>query len=488
MSMIRERRVKYSSIVGAHLAMAPLSFLWIFGNLSAYMDSYIRFSCYPKCADCDTQWMLALYVAGACPGSLLTKILVKRLGLKWTGVVVMVICGLSMLGSAWVLQHSVAWTVVLYSVFFGQAVGINLSVSCQLVGGWAPDNFAFFTATVTGFPATLSVVQNQLITAYVNPNNLKADAHVGHKTYFSQPEILHRVPMTVIIYGAMTFVLQMIGYILISNPPQVSSNDPISRNSDENYSKNLEEGKYTSDILTSDDGSHKECNGHVLNNYGANDINNGTTNMSENYQSKRNIKKFENSTGDVAEKAASTTLDVEDEPKSWKPSETIKTPVFYALLFYGTSMKYGLILKSNYYKQFALLYINDDKFLTLVGTLIPIISTVSRIIFGACLDKGLLNMKGTVVLSLSLHIILCTFWFFAAQVDAILYLIFILCLAMTQGGLLTKILVKRLRPEWTGVVAMVICSLSMLGSAWVLHQLVSWTVAPNRVFFVFLWV
>ncbi|GFN91630.1 oxalate:formate antiporter-like isoform x1 [Plakobranchus ocellatus] len=391
MSMIRDRRVKYCSIVGAHLAMAPLSFLWIFGNLSAYMDSYFRFSCYPKCADSDTQWMLALYIAGACPGGLLTKILVKRLGLKWTGVFAMIVCGLSMLGSAWVLQHSVAWTVVLYSVFFGVAVGINFSVSYQLVGGWAPDNFALFTATVTGFPATLSVVQNQLITAYVNPDNLKADAFVGHRTYFSQPEILHRVPMTVIMYGAMTFGLHFIGYILISNPPQVSLDHPISRKSDENHSKNLEKGKYTSDFLTSDDSSHKESNGHVLNNYGANNVNNGTTTMSDIHQSKPNVITIESSTGDIAEKASSITLGVEEEPKSWKPSETIKTPVFYALLLYGTSMKYGLILKSNYYKQFALLYINDDKYLTLVGTLIPIISTVSRIIFGACLDKGLLR-------------------------------------------------------------------------------------------------
>ncbi|GFN91625.1 oxalate:formate antiporter [Plakobranchus ocellatus] len=220
-----EKCVKYCSIFGAHLVMAPVSFLWIFGNLSAYMDSYFRFSCYPKCADCDTQWLLALYIAGGCPGGLLTKVLVKRLGLKWTGVFAMIICCLSTLGSAWVLQYSVAWTVILYSVFFGQAVGMNFSVSYQLVGGWAPENFALFTATVTGFPTTLSIIQNQLITAYVNPDNLKADAYVGHRTYFSQPEILHRVPMTVIMYGAMTFVIQMIGYILITNPPHISSSD-----------------------------------------------------------------------------------------------------------------------------------------------------------------------------------------------------------------------------------------------------------------------
>ncbi|GFO06821.1 oxalate:formate antiporter-like isoform x1 [Plakobranchus ocellatus] len=411
--------------------MAPSSFLWIFGNLSAYMDSFFRFSCYPKCADCDTKWILALYVAGRFPGGLLTKILVKRLGLKWTGVVAMVICGLTMLGSAWVLQHSVAWTVVLYSVFFGQAVGINYSVSYQLVGGWAPDNFALFTATMTSFSTTLSIIQNQLITAYVNPNNLKADAHEGHRTYFSQSEILNRVPMAVIIYGAMTFVLQMVGYILISNPPEISSHGLILRESDISHSKYVEKGKYNSDILSSNDKLHKLS--ERVKRYGPNNEI-ATTNVIENCHIVPSIiNQNEISAKNNSERNAPTIHHNEHVPKSWKPSEIVKTPVFYALLFFGTSILYGLVLQSNYYKQFALLYINDDKYLTLVGTLIPIVSTISRIIFGACIDKGLLSVKDVVVLSLSMHIIFCTFWFFAPQVNAVLYLILMLCLAMTQS-------------------------------------------------------
>ncbi|GFO06637.1 oxalate:formate antiporter [Plakobranchus ocellatus] len=207
---------------------------------------------------------------------------------------------------------------------FGQAVRMNFSVSYQLVGGWAPDNFALFTATVTGFPTMLSIIQNQLITAYVNPENLKADAYVGHRTYFSQPEILRRVPMTVIMYGAMTFVLQLVGYILITNPPQKWSGD--SRNSD---GRNLETVKDTTDILTSNDSSNKDSNGQAVNNYGSNNVSNGTTNMSENYQSKPTMLKFDlNSIEDFAERSVTTTPGPEDEPKSWKPSETVKTTFF----------------------------------------------------------------------------------------------------------------------------------------------------------------
>ncbi|GFO06819.1 oxalate:formate antiporter [Plakobranchus ocellatus] len=166
--------------------------------------------------------------------------------------------------------------------------------------------------------------------------------------------------------------------------------------------------------------------------YGSNKDHNGIIKVSQSHQSVPSSTKLENSTGNIVERVLHTTSPPESILKSWKPSDTVKTPVFHAVWLFGASLLYGLILKSNYYKQFALLYINDDKFLTLVGTLIPIISTVSRIIFGVCLDKGLLSMKGTVVLSLSLQIILCAFWFFAPQVNAVIYLILILCLALTQ--------------------------------------------------------
>ncbi|GFN94224.1 oxalate:formate antiporter-like isoform x1 [Plakobranchus ocellatus] len=431
----KQKCVKYCSIVGAHLVMAPSSFLWIYGNLSAYMDSYFQFACYPKCVDCDTQWILALYVAGCFPGGLLTKILVKRLGLKRTGVVAMVICGVALLGSAWVLQHSVAWTVVLYSVFLGQAVGVNFSVSYQIVGGWAPDKFALFMATVTSIPTMLSIIQNQLLTAYLNPENLDADAKVGPRTFFSQPEILNRVPMAVAVYGAMTFGLQLVGYILITNPQSPSSLETFSTSSCGCFFKNNETIKDTSDNLTCFDDLNKDSNAHKREINGLKKDNNNTTNGSKSYQSVPSIMHLEDddATRNSVESEVTALPDSEDKPKSWKSAEAVKTPVFYALLLFGTSILYGLILKSNYYKQFALSYINDDEYLTLVGTLIPIISTISRIVFGTCLDKGLLSIKDAMILSLSLHTILSTFWYFAPQVNATLYLILILCLAGTQS-------------------------------------------------------
>ena len=89
--------------------MAPLSYLWMYGNLSEYMESYFRLTCSPDCMDGDSQWILSLSIAMVCPGILVTKPLVDRIGLKWTGILSAALFNAApMFGSAWTVNVSVA--------------------------------------------------------------------------------------------------------------------------------------------------------------------------------------------------------------------------------------------------------------------------------------------------------------------------------------------------------------------------------------------
>ncbi|GFN91743.1 oxalate:formate antiporter [Plakobranchus ocellatus] len=431
----RETCVKYCSIVGAHLVMAPFSFIWVYGNLSAYTDSFIRFSCYPRCTDCDSQWILGLYLACICPGVLITKTLEKRLGLKYTGVSAMVLCGLALLGSAWVLPQSVAWTAVLLGIMLGIAVGVVATVTYQIVGGWAPEKFALFMATTTGTPTALSMIENQLITAYVNPQNLKPDANIGPRTFFSQPEILTRVPTAIRVFGALTVGLQLLGYLMITNPPKASPGSLLPNDSNDDKSNKLENMQENSNAQTSFEASDRETIRRNPKSYGSNKEYNETSDTSNETPLKSDLmESVQQSALDTVENQGTDAPQGKTIPKSFKPSETVKTLVFYAVFLYALSILYGLILKSNFYKQFGLLYIHNDRYLTLVGTLIPVVSTVSRIFFGVCLDKGVLSMKDSVILSLALNTILCTFWYFAPQVHAVLYMALVLGLAAAQGA------------------------------------------------------
>ena len=223
----KEKCAKYCSIIGAHLAMAPLSYLWMYGNLSEYMESYFRYTCSPDCMDGDSQWIFSLYIAMGCPGILVTKLLVDRIGLKWAGILSALLFNAApLLGSAWTINVSVAWTTVLLGVVFGLGQGLTLSVNLQLVSAWAPERAVLYMSTITGTGTALSVLVNQLITAVVNPKNLKPDALQGTRAFFSQREVLDRVPTALIIYAAMVLGLQTVGYLLVSSPPKPSSENP----------------------------------------------------------------------------------------------------------------------------------------------------------------------------------------------------------------------------------------------------------------------
>ncbi|RUS83456.1 hypothetical protein EGW08_008772, partial [Elysia chlorotica] len=291
-------------IIGAHLVTAPLSFIWLYGNLSAYMDSYFQFGCYQDCLDGDSQWILCLCLAMMCPGTLLTKHLEDKVGLKLTGVVATIFTNAGLFGTVWTVQRSVAGTTVLMGVVMGLGQGVASVVAFQYVEGWAPDHASLLIATTTGASTLLSMVQNQIITAIVNPANLKPDAR-------------------------------------------------------------RDAGKITT--------------------------------------------------------------------RSLMPAETLKSASFYALFMFGTATLFSLILKANYYKQFALLYIPDDRFLTLVGTLIPVLAAASRLVLGACLNRRRVSIQAVCVGSLAVNSVLCAWWYSAARLDAHLYALLILLLALVQS-------------------------------------------------------
>ncbi|GFN82596.1 oxalate:formate antiporter-like isoform x1 [Plakobranchus ocellatus] len=411
---------KYCSIVGAHFIQSPFSFMWIYGNLSTYTDSYFRFACYPKCWDWDPQWLLSLYVAGLFPGYFMVKPLEKIFGLRWTGIIAMVMFNAAMFGSAWSQQVSIAWTAVMYGALMGTGAGITSSLAILFVSGWAPEKAAVLVASTSGAATLLSVVQNQIITAFVNPNNLKPDANIGPKTYFSQREILDRVPSVLIIHGAITMGLQLIGYLLISNPPKPSHEATGDTAVLETRSaEKFEEWAASSSSHTNNDQSMKDYGSNSRSKTGIDALD--LSNRSRDHR----IEDFNIET--IEEKEGTNNI------YSYTPKEILRSPVFYAVCFFGIAIEYGLLLKANFYKKFALLYIHNDKYLTLVGTLVPIISTGSRVLFGTLMDKSLLSLKDVAIIGLSLNCVLCAFWYISARVNAFLYMLLILGLAAAQS-------------------------------------------------------
>ncbi|GFR90799.1 oxalate:formate antiporter [Elysia marginata] len=429
---ISDKGKKYSAIVGAHLITAPFSFLWVYGNLSEYMDSYFRFSCSPGCMDSDSGWILPVSIAMGCPGTLLSKPLADRMGLRWAGAVTAIFLNTALFASAWTVQMSVAWTTVLLGVVLGMVQGFTAVVAFQLVRAWAPDKATLFMATTTGASTLLSMVQNQLVTALVNPNNLKPDAMQGSRTFFSQPEILDRVPMALILYAAMTLGLQFTGYVLLFPPPKLASTSENFKMEETTDKTKLVIGNVNGcdrSSLKPSPNTKAVADGHNPQEYGSHKVSSPAISFNtteKNY----NLPKIDIT---VQESQLETARPFEDEKASLPPSKVLKTPIFYAVFVFGIATVFALILKANFYKQFGLLYIHNDQYLTLVGTLIPVVATLSRLVVGMVLNKKIITIKDAIIFSLAVNCFLCAFWYFVPQLNALLYLFFVLGLASVQS-------------------------------------------------------
>ncbi|KAK3726963.1 hypothetical protein RRG08_004056 [Elysia crispata] len=394
------------------------------------MDSYFQFSCSPGCMDGSSQWILGLCIAMNCPGSLLTRLLADKVGLKLTGVAAAIFLNASLFASAWAVQVSVVGTTVLLGAVMGVVQGVTSVVVFEYVHGWAADQSSLFVATSVGASTFLSLVQNQVVTFIVNPENLKPDATLGSRKFFSQKELLERVPTALITYAAMTLGLQFIGYVLLAQRPNALL-PPLSF-----FNKSQENQNETVEISAKNDEmppqrplqkSRTQPNEHGHKNYGTKDVSTSTKNQ------RSSIENSFHSTLDITGVKTAYPTESEEQQKSMTPTETLKTPTFYAVFMFGIVTMYALLLKANFYKQFGLLYIPDDRFLTLVGTLIPVVAAASRMVLGAALSRCLVTIKVVLIFSLSVNSVLCSVWYFVPQINAVFYMFFILGLALVQS-------------------------------------------------------
>ena len=282
-------------------------------------------------------------------------------------------------------------------------------------------------ATVTSAGTLLAVIQNPIITAITNPDNLKPGVLQGSRAFFSQRQVLDKVPTALLVYAAMTLGLQTVGYLLLSPPPEKFSHS-IDNEANQNSLKCGDKSNATCGKVASSQNSDPQVSEQNHKSYG-----------SYNTNGNKDQSSVDRTLSCIAVGMANKEPDCcrQDKYKapSVKPLQALQTPIFYSVVTFCVATLYSLTLKSNYYNQFALLYIRDDRYLTLtlVGTLIPVVAVVSRLCFGAALDKKVTTIKDVMVLALSVNGILCSFWYFVPNVSPGLYMVIILCLAMVHS-------------------------------------------------------
>ncbi|GFR78213.1 oxalate:formate antiporter [Elysia marginata] len=439
------RHAEIGSLIGAHILVASASFTWIYGNLSTYMNSYYYFQCSPGCLDGDSQWIINTFFITVGAGLFLFEHTQQLLGLRWTLIATILIYNTSFFLSVWAVQVSVAATCVLMGVLLGLASGMIMNIGFKFIHLWAPKNSGAYMVTVISSGPLLNIIQNQIITEFVNPLNLKPNAQYGPWVFFSQPEILHRVPKVIFLLASINLTLQLIGFFLMSSPPAAKSTlNSVSAPQNHVPGQEISNGKKGVPPFCSMGHDAKEA-GRKSSEY-CSIINNGV--YQNGYRDDVNYKTIATNL-EVGEPVVTTTTkqealslshsgnlefnDTVTRQTDYTPLKAVQTAKFWSLWLYGASTGLSMMLSSSFYKEFGLVYIHNDKLMTLLGSIIPALVGACGIIFGSLIKNNLMHVNDCLVLSLALNSLTFAFWFFAARLGEIVYMTLILVMAFSHS-------------------------------------------------------
>ncbi|KAK3583712.1 hypothetical protein CHS0354_021466, partial [Potamilus streckersoni] len=84
---------------------------------------------------------------------------------------------------------------------------------------WIPQRSELAGGIILAGYGGSSSIFNQIITFYINPDNLSPDVKEGTERYFSDEALLNRVPSCFLILDCIYTVLQIFGVLLLFFPP-----------------------------------------------------------------------------------------------------------------------------------------------------------------------------------------------------------------------------------------------------------------------------
>ncbi|KAK0042317.1 oxalate:formate antiporter, partial [Biomphalaria pfeifferi] len=224
--------------------------------------------------------------------------------------------------------------------------------------------------------------------------------------YFTQPEVLNRIPTLFLVLGGLTVGLQMIGVLLLRNPEEGDEIETLEMNESSPIipEKKSPDSKYGEPAVIETESSFAHPTG-------APEPHKGTS---------------------VSANVSSEKVSMADELVEKTPLEALKTLDLYILWLALAFNHYGYIIKNNYYKEFGQLVIDNDHFLTTTGTVATIGVSLARILWGIATDW--LGTKATLLVFTACTTVATVFWYFTLFISPALYMFWVILISVVFTG------------------------------------------------------
>ncbi|XP_041483300.1 oxalate:formate antiporter-like [Lytechinus variegatus] len=351
------------AVTGGVLVHLTIGTIYSYGNMAPYMTSYIRKYSYPSTLSYqESSFIFALMLFGQGSSMFIGGYIEAKLGPRITTLIGCLLVSMGMMLSALSIRVSFFLLLLTYGLIFGLGVGIAYVPPLVCAMKWLPEKKGLVNGLVVAGFGGGAFIFNQIQTGYLNPHNLDpnvTDSQDHTAKYYDQDSILDKVPMSYVLQGGIYLAIQIVGVILLKDPPDNGVNNSL----------------YNDESGLLDAQSQAKKTTHM----DASDPEGPTEEGDEDGQSKRlpfGIPFPLENGGD----SKASGLDL-------PPKVMVRTTAFWLLWATFLVNGQGIMFISSLYKAYGQMFIPDDHFLALVGSFAAIFNAGGRLFWGCLADR-----------------------------------------------------------------------------------------------------
>ena len=222
-----------AAVLGGFLLQFTMGSFYSFGNISTYMTSYMRqHSESPNVTN--TEFVVVQSTWGMTQGVVmpLSGFLVNIIGQKASMVSGSIIFSSGCALTYFTIKGKLWMVAATYG--FVSALGQNIALIPTLTTGmkWFPHRKGLAMGCVVGGFGAGSLVFNYIITAIINPDNISPAASGVDEGYFTDTDLLSRVPSLLVSLASIYLGLGLLACLLVTQPPETEVKDEHDNNVD----------------------------------------------------------------------------------------------------------------------------------------------------------------------------------------------------------------------------------------------------------------
>lgn len=327
------------------------------------------------------------------------------------------------------------WLLLLtYGLVFGLGVGIAYVGPLSSAMRWMPRWKGVAGGCVVAGFGLGALFFDQVQSYYINPDNLKPESN----DYFTDKELLDRVPFMFLILGGTYAVMQFVGSMLIVNPSHVSENNsrPVRNKRKERYDSTEEKRK---DVNVHRDNISR-CRDDSITPSTC-DLGSESDVISDSEDDSLLIKQEDSHSSSRSDAGINSSpekpLSAEESltnnhKEGIHPLMVLRSFNFYHLWVMFLLAGFSVTFIANLYKVFGLSFIDDDQFLAIVGSASSILNCTGRIVWGLVADR--FTFKIAFVLQSAIMTIFMLTFYITSVVGKSMFFLWVCVIFFCVGG------------------------------------------------------